>query len=128
MHPEDFAHYRNALQDCLKGVTTRLHCEYRIRLGSGDYRWVEDNALAIRNEAGRAVRLVGAVSDVTERKATEKALRDSEERHALAMRAISEAVYEWDIATGEMYYSPRLHDLGCKPRQIGRGGFTPMTC
>jgi PAS domain S-box-containing protein len=119
VHPEDFAHYRNAMQDCLKSVTTRLHCEYRIRFGSGDYRWVEDNALPIRNEAGRAVRLVGAVSDVTERKATEEALRDSEERHALAMRAISEAVYEWDVATGEMYYSPRLHDLvGLKAEEL----------
>jgi PAS domain S-box-containing protein len=111
VHPEDFAEYRNALRDCFKGVTKRLHCEYRIRLGNGDYRWLEDNALPMSNEAGRAVRFVGAVDDVSERKATEKALRDSEERHALAMKAINEGVYECDVATGEMFYSPRVRDL-----------------
>jgi len=119
VHPEDFPLYRNALRDCFKGVSTRLHCEYRIRLGSGDYRWVEDNALPIRNKAGRAVRLVGAVSDVSERKATEEALRDSEERHALAMKAINEGVYEWDIATGNMYYSPRVREsVGLKTEEL----------
>jgi PAS domain S-box-containing protein len=41
----------------------------------------------------------------------EEALRNSEQRYATAMQAINEAVYEWDIATGEMYYSPRLYDL-----------------
>jgi PAS domain S-box-containing protein len=111
VHPADFAGYRTALRECFKGVTRRLHCEYRIRLSDGDYRWVEDNALPMRNKAGRAVRLVGALSDVSERKATEKALRDSEERHALAMMAINEGVYEWDVASGDMYYSPRVRDL-----------------
>src|SRR5437773_2464648 len=41
----------------------------------------------------------------------EEALRNSEQRYATAMQAINEAVYEWDIASGEMYYSPRLYDL-----------------
>ena len=39
------------------------------------------------------------------------ALRNSEERYALAMRAINEGVYEWDVATSEMYYSPRVCEL-----------------
>src|SRR5262249_43393662 len=41
----------------------------------------------------------------------ETALRNSEERYALAMRAINEGVYEWDVATSEMYYSPRVCEL-----------------
>jgi PAS domain-containing protein len=35
------------------------------------------------------------------------------------MQAINEALYEWDIASGEMYYSPRLHQaLGLTPEQL----------
>ncbi len=77
VHPEDFPRYRAALRDCFKGTTTRLHCEYRVRHSGGTYRWVEDRGIPVRNEAGRAIRLVGALTDVTERKATEEALRET---------------------------------------------------
>ena len=76
MHPEDFQSYRAALRAALKGQTARLHCEYRIRLSNGDYRWVEDHAVPMRDEHGWAVRLVGAVSDVTDRKQGEQELRE----------------------------------------------------
>src|SRR5215216_2975373 len=68
IHPGDFAGYRNALRSCLKGATKRLDCEYRVRHSDGAFRWIEDRAVGVRNGAGRAVRLVGAVSDVTSRK------------------------------------------------------------
>jgi PAS domain S-box-containing protein len=77
VHPDEFEGYRSALRANLKGETARMQCEYRIRLSSGEYRWVEDHALPVRNERGRAVRLVGAVSDVTERKVAEQTLRET---------------------------------------------------
>ena len=80
VHPDDFEHYRTALRDCFKAVTARLHCEYRIQLTNGEYRWVEDHGLPTRDGTGRAVRLVGAVSDITERKEAEQALREALER------------------------------------------------
>ena len=80
VHPEDFAIYRAALRDCFRGVTARLDCEYRIRHSDGAYRWVEDRALPVRDAAGRAIRLVGAVSDVTERKEAERALLEALEQ------------------------------------------------
>ncbi len=80
VHPEDFEHYRAALRAALKGETGRLHCEYRIRLSRGEYRWVEDHALPVRDERGWAVRLVGAVSDVTDRKRQEQELREALEQ------------------------------------------------
>ena len=46
-----------------------------------------------------------------EREVLELALRDSEERYALAMQAINEGFYEWDIVTSEMRYSPRVCEL-----------------
>src|SRR5947207_4360543 len=76
VHPEDFPIYRAALRDCFRGVTARLDCEYRVRHGDGAYRWIEDRALPVRNEAGRAVRLTGALTDISERKATDQALRE----------------------------------------------------
>jgi two-component system, NtrC family, sensor kinase len=65
-------------------------------------------------------RLVGELRERSEELTRrEAALRASEERYALAMSAINEGVYEWDVATGEMYYSPRVCDLvGLRPSEL----------
>ena len=80
VHPDDFEHYRAALRAALKGETPRLYCEYRIRLSNGEYRWVEDHALPVRDQGNWAVRLVGAVSDITDRKRQEQELREALEQ------------------------------------------------
>ena len=79
VHPDDMEGYRTALRDCFKQRSPKLGCQYRIKAADNAYRWVEDHGLPIRNEAGRAVRLVGAVSDITRRHETEQALRDRDQ-------------------------------------------------
>src|SRR5262249_7544656 len=70
----------SALRDCFKGTARRLDCEYRVRHADGAYRWVEDRGVSVRNSAGRVVRMVGAITDVTDRKEGEQALRESLEQ------------------------------------------------
>jgi PAS domain S-box-containing protein len=119
VHPDDMESYRTALRDCFKQRSSKVECQYRIRATDGGYRWVEDHGLPVRNKAGRAIRLVGAISDVSRRHQMEQALRDSEQRYALAMQAINEAVYDWNIETGDIYYSPRVRDaVGLTPGQL----------
>jgi PAS domain S-box-containing protein len=111
LHPDDFASYRAALRAHLTGATSVLDTEYRIRDKADVYRWVQDRGIATRNLAGRAVRLVGAVSDIAIRKNAERALRNSEERYSLAMSAINEGVYDWDVARDEIFYSPNVREV-----------------
>ena len=120
VHPDDKENYRKALRDCFKQSTLKLECQYRIKAADGNYRWVEDHGLPVRNETGRAIRLVGAVNDISQRRQTEQALRDSEQRYALAMQAVNEGVYDWNIVTDETYYSPRVRDaVGLTPKELG---------
>ena len=79
VHREDREGYRTALRDCFKRRSSKLECQYRIKAADGTYRWVEDHGLPIRDKAGWAIRLVGAVSDITLRHQTEQALRDREQ-------------------------------------------------
>jgi two-component system, NtrC family, sensor kinase len=76
VHPDHRETYRRALASHFKGLERHLHCEYRIMIKSGEYRWVLDHGVAVRNQAGRAMRLVGSVSDISARKAAEIALRE----------------------------------------------------
>jgi PAS domain-containing protein len=78
-HPEDREGYRTALRNCFKRRSSKLECQYRIKAADGSYRWIEDHGLPVRDNAGWAIRLVGAVSDVTLRHQTEQALRDRDQ-------------------------------------------------
>jgi PAS domain S-box-containing protein len=76
VHPDEREIYLRAVVSHFKGLERHLHCEYRILIKSGEYRWVLDHGVAVRNQAGRAVRLVGSISDISARKAAEMALRE----------------------------------------------------
>jgi transcriptional regulator with PAS, ATPase and Fis domain len=76
VHPDDFERYKDALRDHFKGKTDTYECEYRVRDEAGVYLWVLDRGVCVRNEAGRAVRLVGAISDITEHIEREKELEE----------------------------------------------------
>ncbi len=79
LHPDDIEPYKKNLVMHFKGHQGVLECEYRIRDKSGSYRWMQDRGIARRNEDGRAVRLIGAVTDITEDKNNQLALADANE-------------------------------------------------
>ncbi len=89
VHPDDAESYRNAVVDHFKGRTDHLECEYRVADGSGSYRWVSDHGIAVRNDAGRVVRIVGALADITARKRVELELREAKEQAEAATQAKS---------------------------------------
>ena len=118
VHPDDFGRYREAIAKHFKGEEQYLKYEYRIRRKSGEYIWFSDSGKCVRDESGRAKRLVGAVSDITARKLAEVALRESEERFALATEAATEGLYDWDVAADRLIVSERLNAIMALPSSV----------
>jgi PAS domain S-box-containing protein len=75
VHAEDLPVYRLAIRDLFENRNAHLEHEYRISDGSGSYKWVLDRGMAVRNGAGQVIRMVGALTDITQRKRTELELR-----------------------------------------------------
>jgi diguanylate cyclase (GGDEF)-like protein/PAS domain S-box-containing protein len=52
-----------------------------------------------------------ARQEITERQKVESALRESEERYALAVRAANDGLWDWNLKKGQIYYSPRWKQM-----------------
>ena len=93
IHPADYAGYRAAIVDHFKGRAPHLEHEYRILDAAGGYRWILDRGVGVRDASGRITRLVGALSDITQRKLAQIALtraRDEAEEALEQQTAMSE--------------------------------------
>ncbi len=55
--------------------------------------------------------VVAVCQDISERRRAEEALRDSEERYALAVRGANDGIWDWNLETGEIYYSNRWKSM-----------------
>ncbi len=74
VHAEDRKHFEAKMAAHVNGHTTHLECEYRILHKDGSYRWVLNRGLAVRDIKGKAYRMAGSQTDITERKMAEKQL------------------------------------------------------
>ena len=84
VHPDDREPALKYFQDALKGSGREYNSHYRIiRPSDGQTRWVHVVAEFDRDANGRALRLVGAHIDVTDRMLAQETLRESEERFRL---------------------------------------------
>ncbi|MBI3374717.1 MAG: PAS domain-containing protein [Betaproteobacteria bacterium] len=111
IHPDDRAKYNAGIAAHFKGNTDRFECDYRYRRGDGSWRWARQHGIAIRNEQGRALRMIGSTGDITELKATEHALARERERLALLVRATKAGFMDWDAVADTCVYSERFKEM-----------------
>src|SRR5947209_14374839 len=127
IHLDDRSAYREAIVEHFRGDTPRFEVDFRFKAADGTWRWCRQHGVAVRHADGRAYRIVGAMSDITEARQRERELETAkveaaaayrqgeaavgpmtanEERYALAMESINYGLFDWNLGTRKIYCSP----------------------
>jgi PAS domain S-box-containing protein len=84
IHPEDAGRFHQAFQDYVHGRGSSYEIEFRLRTKAGDYKWIYSRGRALeRDSSGQPLRVVGAHTDIHDRKLAEQRERESDERFRL---------------------------------------------
>lgn len=83
VHPDDLASYIAELERHLEDPARPFDHEHRFKTGAGEYRWFHGHGKCLTDEAGNALRSVGLLTDVTERKELEVSLLAAQRLEAI---------------------------------------------
>ena len=115
VHSQDRADLQKVIADASRGATDFEHT-YRLLLPGGRVKHVHALAHALQDASGNR-EFVGAVTDITERKTAEEALRTSEAYLAEAQRLSHTGSWAWRLDTDVRHWSEECYRiLGFDPR------------
>jgi PAS domain S-box-containing protein len=104
IHPDDRPSVFAGIDELVAGTASNWTGEYRYKRLNGEYAYVQDRAVIIRDDAGKAVRMIGAMQDITNRKMAEDAIKRSQEKFNSLVNTIDGIVWEADAATFHFTY------------------------
>ncbi len=104
-HPEDWPLLNNAIMVAVEKGNP-FDIEFRIIRPDAELRWMRAIGHVNVDENGKSTEVFGTAQDITDLKETELSFIESENRFALAMDAAQDGLYDWNLETNEIYYSP----------------------
>lgn len=120
LHPDDLDATMVAVTNHLeRGVPYDL--EFRLRTKAGQYRWFRSCGQSVRSASGKAVRMAGSITDITDRKLAEAQLFAEKERAQVTLESIGDAVITTDIEGRVQYLNPVAEALIAWPLSEAQG-------
>lgn len=105
VHPDDVEALRAAIERRRRGADFEM--DYRVVLPDGTVRWLHDRGKMEHDAAGRPTYLVGACTDITQRKQSELAAREAAERMRILAEMMPQKIFT-ATPTGEVdYFNPQ---------------------
>lgn len=119
IHPEDQDYTRRELTLAVKGLKP-LDFDFRVQHPDGQVRYVYARATVFRDADGRAVRVLGANYDVTERKLMERELAEKHELLRVTLHSIGDAVITTDAHGRVQWLNPVAERMTGWPNETAR--------
>ena len=115
VHPEDRQRWMTVL-NALRPEADIYHIEYRLMRGDGTEAFLAESARGFFNAQGQLIRLVGATTDITEKKRATLALHEMEQRFRQMAEAVGD-VFWLALPTSQsfLYISPTFADIWGRP-------------
>ena len=120
LHPDDRRRVLSSLEAIFEGDGGVWRQEYRFERKDGTYATVVDRGYVVRDEAGKPVRMLGSMMDITERKRTEERLREAEDKYRTLVERIPAVTYVQEASepAAVSYVSPQMETmLGYAPEE-----------
>ncbi|MEQ8406563.1 MAG: PAS domain-containing protein [Oceanicaulis sp.] len=118
-HPDDLEHARVTAREAIE-TGEPLDNVLRIRRADGVYRHLRSRAAVLFDDRGRAVRLCGSITDITDELEAEAKARLSGRRAELALQAAHLGVWDYEAEAGRVTCDPTLADMLGAPELAGR--------
>ncbi len=91
VHPYDKEQVRRRIQTCIESGIENWQDEYRFRCADGSYKYVYDRGFILFDNQGKPYRMIGAMTDITEKKRLE---RELSEQQIKQQKLITETIIE----------------------------------
>jgi PAS domain S-box-containing protein len=123
IHPDDREQVVRRMDEVIGGNGQQWSCEYRLQRQDGSYAFVYERGFVIRDAAGTAVRVVGALTDLTDRKQREDVLREQamlldRAKDAIMVRGPDRRIRYWNKAAESIYGIPRDRAIGRRVEDV----------
>ncbi|RED97465.1 PAS domain S-box protein [Marinoscillum furvescens] len=110
LHPDDVDKIKAREKKSTEEQRASISNEYRFRVGN-EYRIILDRLYRIYDEDGTAVRSVGAMQDITEKKKAEIELQELSNRLLLATTSASLGIFDWDVEKDTLVWNEYMYDM-----------------
>jgi PAS domain S-box-containing protein len=118
IHPEDKDRVMAALESHLKNKAPYV-IEYRVGRKDGEWRWWSARGTALRDDRDEPYKMIGSISDITERKNAGEALRESEAKYRTLVENIPQKILMKDRNYRWVSINENLaRDFGFRPEEV----------
>ncbi len=126
IHPEDRGRIGRSIKEAENGNAETWVELYRFCRADGTYVTLADRGYLVRDDHGRAVRMIGAMSDITHRRAAEDRVRRSEAALSAAQAVAQLGSWEWDLRSGTAMWSTEQYRMLGLPAESGPTSLTRL--